>query len=36
VAIRNILRMGDPRLLQVSAPLEQFGTPELQALILDM
>src|ERR1700691_4195328 len=28
--------MGDPRLLQVSAPLEQFGTPELQALILDM
>jgi peptide deformylase len=36
VAVRNILRMGDPRLLQVSAPLEQFGTPELQALILDM
>jgi peptide deformylase len=36
VAIRNILRMGDPRLLQLSAPLEQFGTPELQALILDM
>src|SRR5271155_3741012 len=28
--------MGDPRLLQVSAPLEHFGTPELKALILDM
>lgn len=36
MAVRNILRMGDPRLLQVSAPLEDFGTPELQALILDM
>jgi peptide deformylase len=36
VTVRNILRMGDPRLLQVSAPVEQFGTPELQELIGDM
>lgn len=34
--IREILRMGDPRLLQVSQPLEQFGTPELLELIRDM
>jgi len=34
--IRDVLRMGDPRLLQVSAPLQQFGTPELEALLRDM
>jgi peptide deformylase len=34
--IREILRMGDPRLLQVSQPVRQFGTPELQALLQDM
>jgi len=34
--IREVLRMGDPRLLQVSAPLQQFGTPELEALLRDM
>lgn len=34
--IREILRMGDPRLLQVSQPVERFGTPELFELILDM
>lgn len=28
--------MGDPRLLQVSAPVQAFDTPELHALIADM
>jgi peptide deformylase len=28
--------MGDPRLLRIARPVEQFGTPELQALIADM
>ena len=34
--IRDVLRMGDPRLLQVSRPVERFDTPELHALIADM
>ena len=34
--IRPILRMGDPRLLQVAAPVREFGTPELDALVADM
>jgi len=34
--IREILRMGDPRLLQRSAPVDAFGTPELSALLADM
>lgn len=34
--IRDVLRMGDPRLLEVSKPVERFGTPELFALIRDM
>ena len=34
--IREILRMGDPRLLQVAAPVYAFNTPELQALLADM
>jgi len=33
--IRDILRMGDPRLLQVSAPVTDFG-PALHTLIADM
>ncbi len=36
MAIRPILRMGDPRLLQVSAPVREFGTPGLLELIADM
>jgi peptide deformylase len=36
MTIRPILRMGDPRLLQVSAPVREFGTPELLELIGDM
>lgn len=34
--IRPVLRMGDPLLLQVAAPVERFDTPELHALIQDM
>lgn len=34
--IREVLRMGDERLLRRAAPLERFGTPELAALLADM
>jgi peptide deformylase len=34
--IRGVLRMGDPRLLQPSAPVAAFGTPELAALLADL
>ena len=36
MAVREILKMGDPRLLQMAEPVTEFGTPELQALIADM
>jgi peptide deformylase len=36
MAIQPIIRMGDPRLLQVSAPVHEFGTPQLHGLITDM
>jgi len=34
--IREVLKMGDPRLLERAAPIERFGTPELAALVQDM
>jgi peptide deformylase len=34
--IRDILRMGDPRLLQQAAPVERFATPELKDLVADL
>ena len=34
--IRDVLRMGDPRLLERSRPIERFDSPELHALIADM
>jgi peptide deformylase len=34
--IRDVLRMGDPLLLQRSAPVQAFGTPELDALLVDL
>jgi peptide deformylase len=34
--IRDVLRMGDPRLLQPSRPVTAFGTPELDALLVDL
>ncbi len=36
MAIRTVLRMGDPRLLEKAAPVAAFGTPELHALLQDM
>jgi peptide deformylase len=34
--IREILKMGDPRLLRIAAPVERFDTPQLRELIADM
>jgi len=34
--IRPVLRMGDPRLLERSRPVERFDTPDLHALLQDM
>ncbi|HKC17164.1 MAG TPA: peptide deformylase [Steroidobacteraceae bacterium] len=36
MAIKPVLRMGDARLLLVSAPVREFGTPQLRELITDM
>jgi peptide deformylase len=36
MAVRPILRLGDPLLRQVAAPVTQFDTPELHALVQDM
>lgn len=36
MTVREILRMGDERLLRVARPVTGFGTPELHALIADM
>ena len=36
MTVREILKMGDPRLLRVAQPVREFGTPELRALIADM
>jgi peptide deformylase len=34
--IRDVLRMGDPRLLQPSRPVTEFGTAELDGLLADL
>jgi peptide deformylase len=36
MTVREILRMGDPRLLRQAEPVKEFGTPELDSLIKDM
>ena len=36
MAVRPVLRMGDPLLLQVAAPVETFDTAELRELLVDM
>jgi len=36
LAVRQILRIGDPRLREVSQPVERFDTPELHDLVRDM
>jgi peptide deformylase len=35
-AVREILKMGDPRLLRVAKPVSDFGSDELHNLILDL
>jgi len=36
MTVREILKMGDARLLRVAQPVERFDTPELHALVADM
>ncbi len=36
MAIRPVLKMGDPVLLKVAEPVRHFDTPELRQLLLDM
>jgi len=36
MTVREILKMGDPRLLRIAKPVELFDTPELHALIADL
>jgi peptide deformylase len=36
VAVRRVLKMGDPLLLQVAQPVVEFNTAELDSLIADM
>jgi peptide deformylase len=36
MAIREVLKMGDPRLLAVAAPVSEFGSAELENLLVDM
>jgi peptide deformylase len=36
MTVREILKMGDPRLLRVAQPVLAFDTPELHALVEDM
>jgi len=36
MTVREILKMGDPRLLRIAQPITTFDTPELHALVADM
>jgi peptide deformylase len=36
MTVRDILKMGDQRLLRQAEPVREFGTPELELLIADM
>ena len=36
MAVREVLRLGDPRLLARAQPVEEFDTPELHALLADI
>jgi len=36
MSIRRVLRMGDPLLLRVSAPVRELNSPQLQELLTDM
>ena len=36
MTVREILKMGDPRLLRIAPPVERFATAELRELVADM
>ena len=36
MAVREILKMGDARLLRIAQPVERFDTRELHALVADL
>ena len=36
MAVRQVLKMGDPLLFQIAEPVREFDTPQLDALIADM
>lgn len=36
MAVHKVLRMGDPRLLQMAEPVTEFNAPELDTLVQDM
>jgi peptide deformylase len=36
MTVRQILKMGDPRLLRIAQPVQRFDTAELHALVADM
>lgn len=36
MTVREILRMGDPRLLRIAQPVTRFGTSELRLLVADL
>ena len=36
MTIHSVLKMGDPRLLQIARPVEEFDTPALHALVADL
>jgi peptide deformylase len=36
MTVREILKMGDERLLRMAQPVTEFGTPELNSLVADM
>jgi peptide deformylase len=36
MTVREILKMGDPRLLRIAPRVAEFGTPELRTLVADM
>ncbi len=36
MTVKRVLKMGDPLLYEKAAPVEQFGTPQLEELISDM
>ena len=36
MAVREVLRMGDPRLLLQAQPVERYGTPALRRLVTDL